>query len=704
MIRFSVLGPVRVWRSETELDVGPRQQHLILALLAVRAGRPVAMTELVELLWGDEPPASAVNIVHRYVGLLRRLLEPGLPTRSSGHWILRDGNGYRVVVDSSSLDLLAARRFAADARRTADRGDSAGAVRMFAQALDLWKGGCGAGLGPAAQMHPAFVAVDREASATARDAADTALHSGQAALILPALRQATDRDPLDEALQARLLLCLAADGKQAEALHTYDVVRRRLTEELGVDPGRELTAAHLDVLRQHIGSEGPNGRTVPADQPWSTPEQPSAGGDTRGGLGPLQQASLVTPAQLPQDLPLFAGRHEELKSLDESLISASEGSQTTLTVAIDGMPGVGKSALAVRWAHRAKEHFPDGQLFLNLRGFDARDQPMRQAEALRTLLSGLGVPHHQIPGDFDAKAGLYRSLLAGRRVLVVLDNARDARQAEPLLPGTPGSAAVITSRTRLTGLAVQGARILTVGLPLIDDARENMLARVGARRAAAEPAALDAIIDQCARLPLAMAVVGARAASHPEFSLASIATELRDTQDTLESFAADDAHSDIRTIFFWSYRLLTPPAGRLFRLLSLPHGQYISLPAAASLAGVPSPTARALLGELTRSRMLVEQLPGHYVFHDLIQAYALELLASIDSEDEQSNALTRLIAHYQHTAQVAQRWLDPSVDSAEPSPLLDGVTPEVIGDYETAIRTLAAVSSAVAAQVRRSGS
>ena len=258
---------------------------------------------------------------------------------------------------------------------------------------------------------------------------------------------------------------------------------------------------------------------------------------------------VVPPAQLPPDLPFFVGRRAELALLDDRL-PPPDGA--AVTIAVDGMPGVGKSALAVHWAHQVSARFPDGQLFLNLRGFDPSGTPVTHAEALRTLLSGLGMPYERIPAEADAQVGLYRSLLAGRRMLVMLDNARDAEQAKPLLPAMPGCAAVVTSRNRLTGLAIQGAASLTVGLPPIQDARQDLQLRIGQTRAAAEPAALDALIDCCARLPLAMAVVGARARVNPAFSLASIAGELRAAQNSLEALSGDDTVSDVRGVFSWS--------------------------------------------------------------------------------------------------------------------------------------------------------
>jgi DNA-binding SARP family transcriptional activator len=668
-VRFTVLGPVRAWRAGAELDLGPRQQRLILAMLLVRAGQPADLTELVDLLWAEDPPPSAVNVVHRYVGTLRRLLEPALPTRAEGRWLLKLGAGYRLDVDHHSLDLLASRRWAGEARKRADTGDPTAAIDAYVRALELWTGWCGSNLDGTARIHPAFVAVDREGAALTRQAADLAVRCGRPEAILPAVRQMTARDPLDEALQAHLITALAATGQQAEALTTFSAIRRHLRAELGVDPGPELSVAHHRILTQ--------------------PAAPA-------------QTSEVTPAQLPADLAAFTGRRAELATLD-GLLPPEPDNRAAVVIALDGLPGVGKSALAVHWAHQVAARFPDGQLFLNLRGFDAHSAPTTRGEALHNLLSGLGVPLPRIPDDVDARTGLYRSVLAGRRVLVVLDNAHSAEQVEALLPATATSAAIITSRNRLTGLAIAGTRTLTVDLPPLGDARNSLRARLADGRVDAEPAAADAIIAACARLPLAIAVVAARAHDHPRSTLASILAELRAADETLDAFAGTDLGSDVRTVFSWSYRALSPPAARLLRLLSLSRGTDISTAAAASLAGTPVRRVRELTAELTRSRLLGEPRPGWYTLHDLIHAFATEQARDTDPDTERQAAEARLIAHYRHTAHEVERWLTPGrAPSDRPDPA-DGVTAETIENYEAAVLALARISTAVAHQVRTAG-
>jgi tetratricopeptide (TPR) repeat protein len=369
---------------------------------------------------------------------------------------------------------------------------------------------------------------------------------------------------------------------------------------------------------------------------------------------------------------------------------------------IDGTAGVGKTALAVHWAHRAAARFPDGQLYVNLRGFDPSAAPVAPGEAVRGFLDAFEVPPDRVPDGVAAQAGLYRSLLAGRRVLVLLDNAADAEQVRPLLPGAPGCAALVTSRSQLTGLvAGAGAHPLTLGLPTAAEARDMLAGRLGRDRLAAEPRAVDGIVAACARLPLALAIVAARAAGHPGFDLAALAGELRATRGGLDEFAGDDLATDVRAVFSWSYRRLSPAAAALFRLLGLHPGPDVGRPAAASLAGVPRGTARRLLAELARAHMVAEPGPGRYACHDLLRAYAAELAAGTDAEPARAAAAERLLAHYVHTADQADRLLNPHRDDPVAlSPPPPGAQPEPLAGREEALAWFAAELPVLVAAVR----
>jgi tetratricopeptide (TPR) repeat protein len=398
---------------------------------------------------------------------------------------------------------------------------------------------------------------------------------------------------------------------------------------------------------------------------------------------------MVAPAQLPADVSGFAGRVEQLARLDARLATAGTEAPTAVVIsAVSGTAGVGKTALAVHWAHRVAARFPDGQLHVNLRGFDPGGQVVEPAAAVRGFLDALGVPPERVPAQFDAQVGLYRSLLAGKRVLVVIDNARDADHARPLLPGTPTAVAVVTSRGPLTDLvAGDGAHPVTLDLLTAAESRELLERRLGSGRVAAEAVAAGRIVAVCARLPLALALVAARAATHPSFGLAAVAAELAAAGQASLPADADDVIGRVRAVFSWSYTTLSPAAARLFRLLGLHPGPDTTAPAAASLAGLPPARVRRLLAELTRAGLLAEQAPGRYGFHDLLAAYATHLTHTEDTKDEREAATLRLLDHYVHTAHTADRHLNPARDPiAVPlMPAAPDATPEQPADRPAAL-------------------
>nr|WP_253268183.1 BTAD domain-containing putative transcriptional regulator [Streptomyces asoensis] len=990
-MRFEVLGPVRVWREERELDPGFPQQRALLALLLAHAGRPVPTSGIVDVLWAERPPASALNVVRRYVGAVRRLLEPGLPPRAPGRRLLRRTGGYVLEAATDEVDLLRFRELTRQGKRAAATGRPETAARQFVLALGEWRGPVAMGIPASAREHVQFTAVQRELLETARLAADSALLCGHAEQALPALRRATAHDPLDESLHARLVLVLAACGLQAEALGAYEDVRRRLARELGLTPGTELAAAHTRVLRQDLGHRLRRGpavhlgrpigttRTTPTPAPTpppptepptpgpaapdlATPERttrggPGIGGPGPGGLGPgapgvgapgvgapgvggsatrapgvggsatrapgtgapatvapgtgapgvgapatvapgigapgtgapatvapgigapgtgapatvapgtgapgtgapgtgapgtgtpgigapgtgapgtgtpgigtpgtgapgtggpgigapgaeapgtgtpgpegsgvgtvasgcaasgstragavapggaaaeagasgaaasglsasgaaasglsasgaaapglsashltdcgapapadagsgpttqdlaaqslaaqdlatqdptaqslaaqslaaqdLAAQSLaaqggptaqgptgqgptaqgpsalrpvdpgpttvssagnraavsglvtpveggglgrmndapagrgvvgfVRPAQLPSALPSFVGRVAESDWLERAAGSAAG------IVLVGGMAGIGKSTLALHWAHRATDRFPDGQLYMALRGSDPARPAVEPADALRGMLAALGVPAPRMPDGVDALTGMYRTLLARRRVLVVLDDAAGTGQLSPLLPTGPGCLALVTSRHALPGLVASGARPLRLAPPSPEDAYALLAGRIGAERVAAEPRAADEIVARCGRLPLALATVAARAVSRRDFPLAAVAAALREAHGSLDALAAT------REAFLGSYRLLTPDSARLFRLLPRHEGPDITPAGAAALAGLPVRRARLLLGVLADAHLLTEPAPGRYTLHDLLRVFATERAAA----------------------------------------------------------------------------
>ncbi|MFI6436480.1 BTAD domain-containing putative transcriptional regulator [Streptomyces sp. NPDC050759] len=580
-LRFEVLGPLRATLGQSELDLGFPQQRALLALLLARAGRPVPVGEIVAALWPGGAPASAMNVVRRYVGALRRLLEPGLPPRAPGRRLSRGADGYRLEAAEDEVDLLRFRDLTRRAKREAATGRPEPALRHFVEALDEWRGPVVAGIPSPARDHAVFAEIERELVRTTVMAADAALLCGTPEHVLPHLGRAARLDPLNESLHARNVLALAACGRQAEALAAYESVRLLLGRELGVAPGAELTEAHTRVLRQEVGSV------------------------------PRKREPLARPAQLPPTPKQFIGRKAEL----DSLRTAPDCS----TVLLTGMPGIGKTTLAVRWAHEVAERYPDGQLHVNLRGFDPLNDPLTPEAALRFLLPVLGVPGHRLPSGPDALTGLYRSVLSGRRMLLLLDDAFDTEQVRALLPASPGCLTLITSRRGLSGLVAAGARPLRLDLPSTADALAVLARHIGRERPAAELPAAQEIVAHCGRLPLALAVVAARAAARPGLPLAAVAAELRRSRHGL------DALADVRTAFAASYQRLPDAAARLLRPLSVGCGPDLTADAAAALAGLSVRTAGRLLEELADAHLVDESEPGRYTAHALLRVFAAEL-------------------------------------------------------------------------------
>jgi DNA-binding SARP family transcriptional activator len=656
VVRIQLLGPVRAWRDGDELDLGGPKQQAVLALLAAGAtdGHPVSPAELVDALWPERPPASAANVVPTYLKHLRRRLEPDRPPRTPGRLVRRTAGGYILDLSHVEIDAVRFRRLVAEAADADRAGDRHRAAERLGEALRLWHGTPLANVAALLSgHHPIVAALSGERWAAVARYGEAMLATGKAAEALPALAEAAAAYPLDEGVQARLIRAYLALGNRGQALTTYQRVRERLAEELGVDPGPELTAAYGALQPEEPGARRP-----------------------------------VVPAQLPPATAMFTGRLEALRQLD-TLRAAAEAADAVTITAITGTAGVGKTTLAVRWARHAADRFPDGQLFVNLRGFDPAGSVMSPGEAVRGFLDALQVPPERMPATLEAQVGMYRSLLAGRRMLIVLDNARDAAQVRPLLPGKPGCLVVVTSRDELTGLTTSDAAVpVRLDLLTAGEATELLTRRLGAGRTAAEPEALAGIVRRCAGLPLALAIVAARAAARPEFGLASLVEELREASIGLEPFAGGDPATDLRSVLSWSYRALTPAAARLFRQLAVHPGPDISAPAAASLAGVPVPQARPPLDELTRAHLLTEHSRGRYAFHDLLRTYATELASTVDGQPDRAETRRRALDHYLHSADTARRWLAPYREPIPLDPPHTAVTPEELADREQALAWL----------------
>ena len=646
-VRFEILGPLRAWRGVDPVPIGPVQQQVVLAILLVHANRPMSRAALIEAIWGDTPPASAVNLVQRHASGLRRSLDPD--RAGLLRWI--DG-GYLLSVAREDTDLTRFADQVAAARQARTAGDVPAAAKALHAALDLWRGDVGEGLSaPLLDAERARLAEWRTGLVEERAELDLLL--GDGAALVPELRRLVAAHPLREGLHGLLMRALARAGRQAEALAAFADARRRLRDELGIEPGPALQEVHRRVLRADEALHP----EPPADRPARV------------------------PAQLPRAVARFTGRDADLDRL--RTIIAGDGGRIALIV---GTAGVGKTSLALHWAHRAAACHPDGQLHVNLRGFDPGRAAMPPIEALHGFLGALGVPRTALPGGVEESAALYRTLVRGRRMLVLLDNARDAGQVRPLLPGSDTCQVVVTSRDALTGLVAEVfARPLRLGVLPPPDARRLLAARLGEQRVAAEPAAVDEIVATCAGLPLALAIVAARAVVQPGFPLAALARQLRVSTDGLDVFAVDDELTDVRAVISWSYESLPAGAARLFRLMAVHPGPALSVAAAGALLGQPAARARRELVTLARAHLVEEQAPGRFGFHDLLRAYAAEAAATAETAADRAAALRRVLVHYLCTGHRADRLLSPAREPLAPAPDSGDAAPVELADRAAAL-------------------
>jgi len=652
-MQVRLLGPVDVVADGEPRAVPGLRRKAVLAALAVQSGEVVSISQLVEVVWAGSAPPTAANTLQNHVSHLRYLLGSKTAIRARAP-------GYVLDLGPDGTDVRVAERLLEEGQQAAD---PALAARRLTAALALWRGRPLADLTGLPWLEDQAERLDLLGAAVRRALFEARLAAGEHVSLLPELARLVADRPLDEQVQAQYMLALYRSGRQADALAAYRRLHQTLSAELGIYPSQELRDLEVAILRQEPALDAPAAAALARAAP-----------------------QVPVPAQLPPAVPSFAGRAGELARLDALLPSAvhpgpAQPGLTVVTV-LSGTAGVGKTTLAVHWAHQVASRFPDGQLYVNLQGFDPGGAALEPGEAVRGFLEAFGVPASRIPAALPAQAALYRSLLAGKQVLVVLDNARDVDQVRPLLPGSPGCLAVVTSRDRLTGLvATGGAYPLTLDLLPAADARDLLIQRVGPARVASEPAAADDIVARCARLPLALTIAAARAATHPSFPLAVFAAELREATHALDPFQGGDLTTDVRAVFSWSYRALSPAAARLFRLLGLHPGPDIGLAAAASLAAAEPDQARAPLAELTRAHLLAEHAPGRYACHDLLRSYAAEQAMAEDSPDVRAAAVHRVLDHYLHTAARASVRLEPQFAPPTPAPAGAGVT---VGELATA--------------------
>jgi DNA-binding SARP family transcriptional activator/Tfp pilus assembly protein PilF len=635
-----LLGPVAVEVDGEVVDVGPPRQRCVLAALLVEPNTVVPVEALVDRVWGQDPPRAVRNALHAHLARLRRALAGSPEIR-----VVRRSGGYLVEVDAELVDLHRFRRLVAAARSINDEQASA----WLEQALALWRGTALTGItGSWADGVRTGLEGEWLAAVLERNAAD--LRRGRHVELLAELRGLLAAHPLDERLAAQLMLATYRAGSQAEALQVFHDIRGLLIEDLGIEPGDELQHLYQRILT----------------------------GDATLAASAAHRG--VSLHYLPRDIDDFTGRDAELHRLVMSLPAGDDTATAVVINAVDGMAGIGKTALAVHAAHQLSDRYPDGHLFLDLHGHSGDHEPLDPAAALETLLRAVGVPAEKIPHGLAERGGLWRAELADRRALVVLDNAADAAQIRPLLPANPHCLVLITSRRRLTDL--ESARTLSLDVMPPSDACALFIRIVGDDRVRAESEAVEEVVRLCGLLPLAIRIAAARLRARPAWTVTHLTQRLRQEQRRLSELAVGDRST--AAAFGLSYQHLDPEQQRLFRLLGLHPGTYFDAHQAAALAEVSLEQADRLLEDLMEVHLLQQSRAERYRFHDLLRTYAAQLTAETDTDATRQAARDRLLDHYLHTASVAMYTILPHEHTVRPGiPASPTPTPDVT-DYEQA--------------------
>ncbi|GGO60751.1 AfsR/SARP family transcriptional regulator [Nonomuraea cavernae] len=647
-----LLGPLCVSDGGRTIHVTSGRQRALLAALLVNPNQPLSADHLIEVLWGNRPPENARAALRTYTMRLRQTLGQELGAR-----IVTRPQGYLIKAETHEIDLLLFQRHAANARAAVREDSWETAAAELLQALALWRGE------PFTEV-PSTVLRERELPhieqlylRTLELHYEAQLRFGQHHDAVLELERTIESHPLRERFWAQLMTALYRSRRKGDALTAFQKVHRQLVGELGIEPGPELQRLHQAILNDDVGLAFPKAQ--------EEPRVDEGRGGGAGRLGAPQPTIEPPPTLVPRQLPLaprhFTGRLDARHTLNLALNETQrEGRTAASVVVIGGIGGIGKTALAVHWAHQVADLFPDGQLFLNLRGFETADHSMALETALRSLLDAFAVPKEHIPAGLADQAALFRSTLAGKRVLLILDNVQDAEQVLPLIPASQGCLTIVTSRNQLTGLLVRtGAHSVSLGPLEVGETIELIEKLIGRQRTEAEPESMAKLVAMCDRIPLAASIMASKARIQPSLSLTELIGIFETIPSPLDRFDTGDTVTSVRSLLDGSYRHLTDDARRLLRLLGLHHGNQINHAAAASLTAMSLENTRKALVDLRRNHLVENVRPGQYSMHDLIRSFAVEVVNREETETGRCLASNRVLNYYVHSVHGAVALLMP---------------------------------------------